>query len=88
MLNRSRETSCPECNGANFWKGDPKPNDSLHCRYCKSFIATHGDFVQYAFRREAVAILSAFTESNSEQDLALLETTLANQGHRTAEAQI
>ncbi|CAM4092908.1 hypothetical protein VRRI112168_14160 [Vreelandella rituensis] len=76
MFKRSREVACPECKGANFWKGDPRPDDALNCRYCKAFIATRGDHVHHTFRHEAVRILSDFIEAKSEQDIAVLKAAL------------
>lgn len=82
MLNRSRRVDCPECSGSNFWKGDPKLTDELHCRYCKSFITTYDDHIHERIRDEAVQTLARFIESDSEHDLAMLREALAQPGRR------
>ncbi len=84
MLNRSRRVDCPQCNGSNFWKGDPKPTDELHCRYCKVFIMTYDGYIHDHIRNEAAQTLARFIESDSEQDLVMLKETLAHPGRRSA----
>lgn len=83
MLNRSRRVDCPECNGSNFWKGDPKPADELHCRYCRAFITTYDDYIHARIRNEATQTLARFIEADSEHDLAMLREALAHPGRRS-----
>ncbi|QJQ96730.1 hypothetical protein HIO72_16555 [Halomonas sp. PA5] len=84
MLNISRKVTCPECSGSNFWKGDPKPTDDLHCRYCSAFIAKYDDYISNLVRDEAARMLAQFVESDSEQDLATLKYALSHPEHRRA----
>jgi len=80
MLNRSRRVDCPECSESSFWKGDPKPADELHCRYCKTFITTYDCYIHDRIRNEAAQTLARFIESDSERDLAMLREALAHPG--------
>lgn len=84
MLNRSRKVACPECNGSNFWKGDPKPTDELNCRFCDAFITTYDGHIYDSVRHEAAQTLAKFIESDSEHDLAKLKHALSHPEHRVA----
>lgn len=75
-MNRSREVSCPECSGANFWRSNPEPTEELHCRYCRSFISTYEEYIFDAAHRDAEQLLAKFTEANTAEDLAYLKTVL------------
>ncbi|MEA3250120.1 MAG: hypothetical protein U9Q35_00850 [Pseudomonadota bacterium] len=82
MLNRSRRIDCPQCSGSNFWKGDPKPTDELHCRHCKAFVTTYDNYIHDRIRDEAAQTLARFIEADSEQDLMMLREVLAHPRRR------
>lgn len=82
MLNRSRKVACPECNEANFWKGDPKSEDVLSCRACQAEITTYADYIESTIRKEAERMLAEFTEADTAHDLAYLKEMLARPEQR------
>ncbi|MCG7599407.1 hypothetical protein MHM84_06380 [Halomonas sp. McH1-25] len=82
MLNRSREVTCSTCSGINFWKGNPEPTSSLHCRYCDSFVTTYDEYIRSAIQREAEQLLAQFTEARTADDLAYLKRVLAEPEQR------
>lgn len=82
MFNLSREVACPECHGSNFWKGDPRPTDRLHCRYCKAFVAIYDEYIHGLVRNEAARMLARFIGSDSEQDLDMLKYVLSQPERR------
>lgn len=84
MLSRSRKVDCPECNGSNFWKGDPKPTDELHCRFCDAFVATYDGYIHDKIRHEAAQTLAKFIEADSEDDISMLKHALSYPEHRIA----
>lgn len=86
MLNRSRKIACPECKGSNFWKGDPKPTDELHCRYCNAFITTYDGYIYESIHHEAVQTLVKFVGSASESDLAMRKPASSRPRQRVAGA--
>ncbi|MEQ4540274.1 MAG: hypothetical protein ABN479_15130 [Billgrantia sp.] len=77
MFQRSRKVACPECNGSNFWNGNPKPTDVLHCRYCSAAVINYADYVEQAAQREAERLLAEFVEVDVSRDLAHLKAVLA-----------
>lgn len=77
MFQRSREVVCPDCNGSNFWNGNPKPTDVLHCRYCSAAVTNYADYVEQAAQREAERLLAEFVEVDVSRDLAHLKAVLA-----------
>ncbi|MCE8041372.1 hypothetical protein HOP60_04285 [Halomonas daqingensis] len=77
MFQRSREVVCPDCNGSNFWNGNPKPTDVLHCRFCDAVVTTYADYVEQAAQREAERLLAEFVEVDVSRDLAHLKAVLA-----------
>lgn len=80
MFNLTRQVICTGCGGLNFWKGDPKPADRLHCRYCDGFIVTYDNYIHDLVRNEAARILAEFMETDSKEELNKLRATLASQG--------
>ncbi|MCE8010541.1 hypothetical protein HOP54_18335 [Halomonas daqingensis] len=77
MFQRTRKVACPECNGSNFWNGNPKPTDVLHCRYCSAAVTNYADYVEQAAQREAERLLAEFVEVDVSRDLAHLKDVLA-----------
>ncbi|GHB13834.1 hypothetical protein GCM10007159_40190 [Modicisalibacter luteus] len=67
ILNRSRKVFCPECSGANFWEGEPKPAASLHCRYCQAFICTYDGYIRDVISFEAGRLIAEFAVSEPTQ---------------------
>ncbi|MFW3614033.1 hypothetical protein [Billgrantia antri] len=82
MFQRTREVACPQCNGSNFWHGNPKPTDVLHCRYCDGVVTTYADYVEQTARREAERLLAEFVEIDVSRDLAHLKAVLATPEQR------
>lgn len=80
MFNLTRQVICTGCSGLNFWKGDPKPTDSLHCRYCGAFVTTYDEYIRDRVRNEAARMLAEFTEADSEKELNRLKILLSEQG--------
>ena len=77
MFQRTRKVACPECNGSNFWNGNPRPTDRLVCRYCDAFVITYSDYVEQAAKREAERLIAEFVETDISRDLAHLKAALA-----------
>lgn len=77
MFQRTRKVACPQCHGSNFWHGNPKPTDVLHCRYCDGIVTTYADYVEQTARREAERLLAEFVETDVSRDLAHLKAVLA-----------
>lgn len=80
MFNITRQVFCAKCGGLNFWKGDPKPTESLHCRYCSAFVVTYDDYIHNLIRNEAARILAEFMETDSIEDVAKLKASFSSQG--------
>jgi DNA-directed RNA polymerase subunit RPC12/RpoP len=77
MFQRTRKVACPECNGSNFWHGNPKPTDVLVCRYCSAAVITYAEYVEQAAQREAERLLAEFVETDVSRDLAHLKAVLS-----------
>ncbi|WP_111413858.1 hypothetical protein [Billgrantia lactosivorans] len=77
MFQRTRKVACPHCNGANFWHGNPRPTDVLHCRYCDAAVIRYDDYVEQAARREAERLIAEFVETDVSRELAHLKAVLA-----------
>ncbi|MBA2779173.1 hypothetical protein [Billgrantia kenyensis] len=77
MFQRTRKVACPECNGTNFWNGNPKPTDQLTCRYCDAVVITYAEYVEQAALREAERMIAEFVESDVSRDLADLKAVLS-----------
>lgn len=73
MINRSREVQCPKCAGSNSWRGDPQPDQALHCRYCCAFIMTYDDYIHGVIRREAERLIAEFADGVPSSGLAFLD---------------
>jgi hypothetical protein len=73
MINRSREVQCPKCSGSNFWKGDPHPDQALHCRYCQVFIMTYDDYIRGFIRKEAERLIAEFAGGVPSSGLEFLD---------------
>ncbi|MCE8020514.1 hypothetical protein HOP51_10405 [Halomonas sp. MCCC 1A11036] len=82
MFQRTRKVACPECNGSNFWHGNPKPTDVLVCRYCSAAVITYAKYVEQAAQHEAERLLAEFIETDISRDLAHLKAVLAATGPR------
>ncbi|MGR4067363.1 hypothetical protein OCT51_15675 [Halomonas sp. LR3S48] len=82
MFQRTRKVACSQCHGSNFWHGNPKPTDVLHCRYCEAAITTYAAYVEQSAQREAERLLAEFVETDVSRDLAHLKAVLAAPDHR------
>ncbi|MCE8018180.1 hypothetical protein HOP62_19040 [Halomonas sp. MCCC 1A17488] len=82
MFQRTRKVACPQCSGANFWHGNPRPTDVLHCRYCDAAVISYAEYVEQTARREAERLLAEFVETDVSRDLAHLKAVLATPEQR------
>lgn len=84
MFNRSRQVTCPQCTGHNFWKGDPLPSDALYCRYCDAFVTTYDDYIHAAVRKEAERLIAEFAGGEPSPELAFLNGTARRHPQRAS----
>ncbi|MBZ9560300.1 MULTISPECIES: hypothetical protein [Modicisalibacter] len=82
MFNRTRQVTCPHCQEANFWTGNPGLTDELYCRACEGFVTLYDDYIRNAIHAEAERVLAQFTEASTAADVAHLKQVLAEPEQR------